>query len=273
MHIFNSSKPSLKEPESLIWRTQIRERRAADADIPVDHRKKKGVAAMRGRYMTQSAPPTYQVGLKNILWANDTATANEIEAELELESFEWELHPAHNLPVCKEDQQCKTCTQYFDHLEKRMDQKDDADEDMEDVRVEGHGDDDEDDDDEDDDEMKSECMRKLFLLMNIQAREEAFKFNHEDPRGMGQFQGLLVTTNVEKLEAQADRDRALAAEATTRAELAQLRQYNEGLEERLREARAEIASSNQMMMQLQRSFEELAKQHQPTVQETRPGAV
>jgi hypothetical protein len=49
-------------------------------------------------------------------------------------------------------------------------------------------------------------MKKLFFLMNIQAHEEAFKFNHEDPLGMGQFQGLLVMSNIEKLEAQADQD-------------------------------------------------------------------
>ncbi|KAF8214515.1 hypothetical protein K438DRAFT_1955561 [Mycena galopus ATCC 62051] len=111
---------------------------------------------------------------------------------------------------------------------------------------------------EDDEEpIKSKMVLKLLHLRDVKAREAAFKFDHNDPRAMGELQGLLVALNVSKREADAARDHAVRSEATARAEILQL----QNSAEELRIQHEHVVAS------LKQALNELESRHQLTLDE------
>ncbi|KAF8178178.1 hypothetical protein K438DRAFT_1978145 [Mycena galopus ATCC 62051] len=163
---------------------------------------------------------TSNVNLRALLWANNTVTINNLEAELQHQfSCGWKLND-WDFPVCDdEDEECSICSGYTSHFLSRLSRADDdsTDDDSADEARGGKGgsssmEDEEgrkgsptqgSDSESEEVQEKSVAMKKLLRLRDLRARERAYK--SDEPENL---QGMIVTLTFEKLRAEADRDAA-----------------------------------------------------------------
>ncbi|KAF8180505.1 hypothetical protein K438DRAFT_1976697 [Mycena galopus ATCC 62051] len=153
---------------------------------------------------------TSNVNLRALLWANNTVTIDNLEAELRHQSCGWTLNE-WDIPVCEEDAECSICEGYTDHFLARLSR---ADTDSADEAQGGSSAEDEElgrkdsaspgsDSELEEVQEKSMSMKKLLRLRDLRARERSYK--SEDPNNL---QGMMVALNFDKLRAEADRDTA-----------------------------------------------------------------
>ncbi|KAF8202029.1 hypothetical protein K438DRAFT_1965480 [Mycena galopus ATCC 62051] len=153
---------------------------------------------------------TTNVNLEALLWANNTVTIDNLEAELRHQSCDWTLNE-WDIPVCEEDAECSICEGYTDHFLARLSR---ADVDSADEVQGGSSAEDEEpgrkdlaspgsDSELEEVQEKSMLMKKLLRLRDLRVREQSYK--SEDPNNL---QGMMVALNFDKLRAEADRNTA-----------------------------------------------------------------
>jgi hypothetical protein len=221
--LLHSSQPSIKLKSQKLL-AQIRNERPFSDQPPS---KRPHLATMTGQRRCMS---TYaETDLRRLLWANDESAINEIQEELLHSGLEWALSDDSLLvPLCKEDEECSICDTYHTHLMRRMARDDDADP-SDDEDPPEPMDTDSRESEEPEVEFKSQSMQKLFKLRNLQTRLEAYQ--SDDAHSIGQFQGMVVQLNYEKVRAEGDRDHANSAWAVADAQLETLKQSHQTLTE------------------------------------------
>ncbi|KAJ6593035.1 hypothetical protein B0H19DRAFT_1055687 [Mycena capillaripes] len=249
MALHHSRRPTIALPPSTAFRGQVRQL-PPFSEQPPNKRSRLAEPAPKRVFPSMATTPMAtwsDINLRTLLWVNDEVTIDDLKAELDNEEFEWCINEDLKVPLCKDEEDCRTCERYHKHVMLRRGRPDDQEPGSEEAafqRGEGKAYVDEGKDLEDDDEsmdseteaesrqieFKSESMRKLFRLRDLQVRRDAFDAD-DDKRAMGQIEGMMSALTTEKLRAEADRDHANSRWSVVQAQLDTLVQSHRALTE------------------------------------------
>ncbi|KAJ7168722.1 hypothetical protein C8R46DRAFT_1218111 [Mycena filopes] len=172
---------------------------------------------------------------QKVLQVADNDKIEKLTRKIRAHKFEWGLHATLHLPVCRCEQICQP---YVQHLTERAAEEDYIVDGMEDIEEESSG----------EYGFVSALMEDLFLLRDLYTRMAAWKYNHEDPRGVGELQGFLLKAQADLLKLQGERDEALCkhASATTvmQKEIEAMNHVHEELKTQLQSLTDELQSAS-----------------------------